>query len=77
MTRPRDNQQKRELNSGLCRPDETLSEIKRKRKKDIYLDLTRELKKNMKVIMIAKKLEDFEKNKISGDHPEYTIVKIG
>ena len=39
---------------GLCCPGWPLSKIKRKRKKDKYLDLTRELKKmwNMKVTFI-------------------------
>ena len=45
---------KKESNCGLYSPSKPLSKIERKRKKDKYLDLTREFKKfwNMKVMFI-------------------------
>ena len=67
--------------------------LKESEKKDKYLDLAKELKKkqNMKMTVIpilisalstvpkglVKGLENLEKNWISGDHPNYNIIKIG
>ena len=61
----------------------TTVKLNENEKKDKYLDLVRELKKlwNMKVMMIIGALGTvaggLRNKRPSGDHPNYTIIKIG
>ena len=77
----------------LAVPDDHRVKLKECEKKDKYLDRAGELKKqwNMKVTIILiligaigtvtkgliKGLEDLEKNRTSGDHPNYYTIEIG
>ena len=81
------------VNSCRIVPVDHRVKLKESEKKDKYLNLARESKKlwNMKMTIIplvigdlrtvtkvlVKGLEDLEKNRTSGDHPNYGISEIG